>query len=571
MILPSQTGSPIIGAARTVVDAAVVTSAPGCAPSAADQPAVTCLQSGGDCAAAPAAAADGGEDRHSSSRPGPAGHTSRSSTDSGRWPSATATGCTCSPASCATSPQGSPTLPPRSPSSTTSSSTANSSCGGPAGSTSPRCRTDSAPAAPACTASSRRRRRRTSCSTCSPATARICATGPTGSGVGSWRSSSARGLPDGLVLTPATTDPAVARTWMLAHTGTGLEGVVAKRLDQPYRPGRRGWQKLRTRITAEAVVGGITGPLEAPQELILGRHDDTGRLRIAGRTTRLRSPTAAPARRAPRGAGPRLARTAARAQLGRTSHRLHPRPPRPGRRGVRRPRPRRAPLAPPRAVRPRAGRPAGGRPRVAGAVGGGPDPAAPGRPDSASDRKRRHPQARTTCRAASSRPGRRLRRRRRPPNPPRPTPRRRPPARRRAGEGHGQPEVDGGRVTEHTPHEGLVSLGGPDPTGLSLSPSRSRPSSRPGRECRSVASLAVDAPPPNLHVLSARVGRLDTLHVNFCGSQRLRSPPATQRLLRPINTCSRLAATTFLAKRRQAAKFARCCRIRAGSRPGSPR
>jgi ATP-dependent DNA ligase len=102
-----------------------------------------------------------------------------------------------------------------------------------------------------------------------------------------------RGLPDGLVLTPATTDPAVARTWMLAHTGTGLEGVVAKRLDQTYRPGQRGWQKLRTRITAEAVVGGITGPLEAPQELILGRHDDTGRLRIAGRTTPLRSPTAA--------------------------------------------------------------------------------------------------------------------------------------------------------------------------------------------------------------------------------------------------------------------------------------
>jgi hypothetical protein len=101
------------------------------------------------------------------------------------------------------------------------------------------------------------------------------------------------GLPDGLVLTPATTDPAVARTWLLAHPGTGLEGVVAKRLDQPYRPGRRGWQKLRTRITAEAVVGGITSPLEAPRELILGRHDDTGRLRIIGRTNRLRSPTAA--------------------------------------------------------------------------------------------------------------------------------------------------------------------------------------------------------------------------------------------------------------------------------------
>ncbi len=68
-------------------------------------------------------------------------------------------------------------------------------------------------------------------------------------------------LPDGLVLTPATTDPAVAYSWMLAHIGTGLEGVVAKRLDQTYRPGVRGWQKLRTRITAEAIVGGVTGPV----------------------------------------------------------------------------------------------------------------------------------------------------------------------------------------------------------------------------------------------------------------------------------------------------------------------
>jgi hypothetical protein len=58
--------------------------------------------------------------------------------------------------------------------------------------------------------------------------------------------------------------PAVARSWMLAHTSTGLEGFVAKRLDQPYRPGQRGWQKLRTRITAEAVVGGGNRVTEHP-------------------------------------------------------------------------------------------------------------------------------------------------------------------------------------------------------------------------------------------------------------------------------------------------------------------
>jgi hypothetical protein len=51
--------------------------------------------------------------------------------------------------------------------------------------------------------------------------------------------------------------------------------------------------EARTRLTAEAIVGGVTGPVHAPQELILGRHNQAGRLRIAGRTTLLRPSTAA--------------------------------------------------------------------------------------------------------------------------------------------------------------------------------------------------------------------------------------------------------------------------------------
>ena len=89
------------------------------------------------------------------------------------------------------------------------------------------------------------------------------------------------------MLTPATTDVAVARSWMLGHGATGVEGVVAKRLDQPYRAGARAWHKLRTRVTAEAVVGGVIGPADAPRELILGRFDQQGRLRIVGRSTQL--------------------------------------------------------------------------------------------------------------------------------------------------------------------------------------------------------------------------------------------------------------------------------------------
>jgi hypothetical protein len=59
---------------------------------------------------------------------------------------------------------------------------------------------------------------------------------------------------------------------------------VVKNLKHGYRPARRTWQKVRTRVTAEAVVGGVIGPLHAPQVLILGRVDDGGRLRVAGRT-----------------------------------------------------------------------------------------------------------------------------------------------------------------------------------------------------------------------------------------------------------------------------------------------
>ena len=96
-----------------------------------------------------------------------------------------------------------------------------------------------------------------------------------------------RGLPAGLVLTPSTIDPGVARSWLGGHGSSGIEGVVAKRLDQSYRPGIRGWQKLRTRLTAEAIVGGVIGPPDAPRVLLLGRHDPDGGLHLVRRTTEL--------------------------------------------------------------------------------------------------------------------------------------------------------------------------------------------------------------------------------------------------------------------------------------------
>ena len=69
--------------------------------------------------------------------------------------------------------------------------------------------------------------------------------------------------------------------------------MVAKRTTQPYRSGHRGWRKIRTRLTGEAVVGGVLGPVSGPQALVVGRFDGDGRLRVAGCTRPL---TAAAAR-----------------------------------------------------------------------------------------------------------------------------------------------------------------------------------------------------------------------------------------------------------------------------------
>ena len=54
-----------------------------------------------------------------------------------------------------------------------------------------------------------------------------------------------------------------------------------------YLPGRRSWLKLRTRRTAEAIVGAVTGSLAAPDRLILGLPGEDGALVVAGGTAPL--------------------------------------------------------------------------------------------------------------------------------------------------------------------------------------------------------------------------------------------------------------------------------------------
>ncbi|MEU8265445.1 ATP-dependent DNA ligase [Micromonospora sp. NPDC048999] len=91
--------------------------------------------------------------------------------------------------------------------------------------------------------------------------------------------------PAQLTVTPQTADMRQVADWLLHWTvAAGIEGVVSKRLDGRYAPGRRGWSKFRTRIVTEAIVGGVTGGISRPETVLLGRFDRRGRLRYTGRS-----------------------------------------------------------------------------------------------------------------------------------------------------------------------------------------------------------------------------------------------------------------------------------------------
>ncbi|HEU0215482.1 MAG TPA: non-homologous end-joining DNA ligase, partial [Stellaceae bacterium] len=69
--------------------------------------------------------------------------------------------------------------------------------------------------------------------------------------------------------------------------GFGVEGIMSKRRDKPYEPGRgRSWLKVKVRNRDEFIVLGFTDP-EGSREgfgsLLLGYYDPEGRLRYAGR------------------------------------------------------------------------------------------------------------------------------------------------------------------------------------------------------------------------------------------------------------------------------------------------
>jgi ATP-dependent DNA ligase len=89
-----------------------------------------------------------------------------------------------------------------------------------------------------------------------------------------------------LLLSPASRDHAEALEWLDAFESIGLDGVIAKRLDEPYRAGERSAVvKVKPEKTADCVVAGIRWKADGERRiatLLLGLWDDDGELDYVG-------------------------------------------------------------------------------------------------------------------------------------------------------------------------------------------------------------------------------------------------------------------------------------------------
>jgi len=85
-------------------------------------------------------------------------------------------------------------------------------------------------------------------------------------------------------LCPSTTDPAVAHDWFTRFEGAGLDGVIGKRLADPYTPDKRTLVKVKHRRTADCVIAGyrVHKDGKGVGSLLLGLHDTDGVLHHVG-------------------------------------------------------------------------------------------------------------------------------------------------------------------------------------------------------------------------------------------------------------------------------------------------
>jgi len=84
----------------------------------------------------------------------------------------------------------------------------------------------------------------------------------------------------------STREVPVARDWFDRFEGAGLDGIVAKRVEGAYEPGKRTMTKVKHARTADCAVGGFrwhkNGPGTLVGSLLLGLFDERGTLHHVG-------------------------------------------------------------------------------------------------------------------------------------------------------------------------------------------------------------------------------------------------------------------------------------------------
>lgn len=87
-----------------------------------------------------------------------------------------------------------------------------------------------------------------------------------------------------IYLCPSTNDAQVAQRWFSEFEGAGLDGVIAKRITDPYTPDKRTLVKVKHRRTADCVVAGyrLHKDGKGVGSLLLGLFDDERKLHHVG-------------------------------------------------------------------------------------------------------------------------------------------------------------------------------------------------------------------------------------------------------------------------------------------------
>ncbi|MCG5432898.1 ATP-dependent DNA ligase [Mycobacterium sp. MYCO198283] len=85
-------------------------------------------------------------------------------------------------------------------------------------------------------------------------------------------------------VTRTTEDPALGAEWLTTFEGAGLDGVIAKRLDGPYLPGKRDMVKIKHARDADCVAMGyrIHKSGQGIGSILLGLYADDGELHMVG-------------------------------------------------------------------------------------------------------------------------------------------------------------------------------------------------------------------------------------------------------------------------------------------------